>query len=210
MRRVDGTEFIGHLTSAPAFDDHGELLGLIAVITDQTERIRLDRERQAIELQRETVSMLGVQALRLRSDPGRAATLILTEGIDAVRRLLEADHVTIYEVTAGSNELRVIAGHPAVDEPTAVPSGSRSLAGYVALARKVVVVEDARHDKRFEARPIRPGFRPASAIGAPIFGPNGIAGVLTAESSTLGRFGNSSGPFAQSMATIIGIALLSH
>ena len=151
--------------------------------------------------------MLGVQALRHRADPEAAATLILSEAVEATRRLLEADHVTVLDVLADA-ELQVPASSPVIGEHTEVPSGSRSFAGYVALARKVVVVANAGHDPRFEPGPIGPDFYTGSAIGAPIFGPGGVRGVLTAESSTPNRFDHGLDHFLQGIANIIGIALL--
>lgn len=208
MTRLDRTEFIAHLAAAPAFDERGALLGLIAVITDQTERDQHDRALRALELQTETLAMLGAQALRQRAKAGKALNLILTEAIEATRRLLEADHVTVFDVIAGTDNLLVRAGSSPISEYTTVASGSGSFAGYTVLARKVTVVHDTRHDRRFEAGEVRPGFQAASAVGAPIFGPAGLSGVLTAESSTASKFDHSAAHFVQGMANIIGIALL--
>jgi PAS domain S-box-containing protein len=210
LTRRDRTEFNAHLTAAPAFDDHGALLGLIAVVTDQTEHKQLDRQRRALKSQIETLALLGVHALRQQASPDVAATLIVTEAVEATRRLLHADHVTVLEVTTSTDELQVRATSPHDDEPTVIPSGSRSFAGYTALARKVVVVADTRDDDRFQANPIRDGVQTTSAIGAPIFGPDGIRGVLTAESSTPDRFDHSADHFMQGIANIIGVVLLNH
>jgi GAF domain-containing protein len=86
-----------------------------------------------------------------------------------------------------------------------VPFGTRSFAGYVALAGKVVIVEDMNLDERFDPCP---SSHNASAIGAPIFGPVGLYGVLAAESSTPGRFDQTAHHFVQGMANIIATALL--
>jgi GAF domain-containing protein len=53
-----------------------------------------------------------------------------------------------------------------------------------------------------------PDFLPASAIGAPIFGPAGLSGVLTGQSSTPRRFSSSDGHFLQGIANVVGTALL--
>jgi transcriptional regulator with GAF, ATPase, and Fis domain len=208
MTRLDRTEFVGHLAAAPAFDERGALLGLIAVITDQTERDQHDCALRALELQTETLAMFGAQALRQRANAGKALRVILTESVEATRRLLEADHVTVFDVIAGTDDLVVRAGSSPIGERTAVASGSGSFAGYTVLARKVTVVHDTRHDRRFEAGGVRPGFQAASAIGAPIFGPDGMSGVLTVESSTASKFDHAAAHFVQGMANIIGIALL--
>ena len=89
--------------------------------------------------------------------------------------MLEADLVTIIDVVPKTGALEVRAMSPRMHEPTVFPSGSRSFAGYVVLSRKVVVVDNADHDRRFEVTTTRADFHTASAIGAPIFGPGGYA-----------------------------------
>ena len=171
LGRLDRTEFMAHLTGAPAFDEQKQLVGLVAVITDQTERNRLDAERQALALQIETLALLGLHALRQRAKTGGALTLVLTEAIEATRRLLEADQVTVFDLLSGTDKLQVRVASPAVTQPTSVPSGSRSIAGYAALAGRVVLVGNTKNDRRFEASPMWSGLPTASAIAAPILGP---------------------------------------
>jgi PAS domain S-box-containing protein len=206
--RRDGSQFLGHLTSGPVLDNSGTLVGLVAVISDQTQRDQLDRDLKTRELQAETLALLGAQALRQRTDPGGAATLILAEAVDATRRLLRADQASVFDLNAIANELRLRAASPQLQEQIVVPAGSRSFAGYVALARKAVVVDNTKHDRRFDPCKGPASAPTASAIGAPIFGPTGILGVLTAESATPNRFDRDDGHFIQGMANIIGTALL--
>jgi PAS domain S-box-containing protein len=208
MSRRDGTRFVAHLTSAAAFDDDGTLVGLVAVISDETERDQRDRDLQMRALQAETLALLGSQVLRQHLGPPAAATLILTEAADATRRLLRADQAIVFDVIASANELRSKTASPPLDGQIAVPAGSRSFAGYIALARKVVVVDNTKYERRFEPRPTPAIAPPTSAIGAPIFGPEGIVGVLTAESSTPNKFHQRDAHFIQGMANLIGTALL--
>jgi PAS domain S-box-containing protein len=206
--RHDGSQFVAHFTAAPAFDPLGALVGFVAVVSDQTERDQLDRDLQTRERQAETLAMLGVQALRQRANPLVGAMLILTEAADAIRRLLHADQAMVLEVITETNELNVCAAAPPIDERMVFPSGSRSFAGYTALARRVVVVDNTASDQRFD-RYTTPSTGPtASAIGAPIFGTDGVVGVLIAESSTPSRFDHGDAHFIQGMANIIGTALL--
>jgi PAS domain S-box-containing protein len=206
MSRRDGTQFLAHVTSSPAFDEDGVLVGLVGVISDETERNSIDRYLRARELQAETVALLGTQALRRQTGPGGDATLILTEAMDATRRLLGADQAVVLNRVPEANEFRSSFGSPHIGEPLVVPAGSRSFAGYTALARKVVVVDDIAHDPRFDCSTTAVGATP-SAIGAPIFGPEGIVGVLIAASSTPGRFDLGEANFIQAMANIIGTSL---
>jgi PAS domain S-box-containing protein len=207
LARLDRSEFFAHLKAAPALDDSGELLGITAVITDQTEHNQLQRERGALETQMETLALLGVQALYQRESAQAVRDHILVETLEAIGRVLEADLVTVIESDQSTGELQVRAMSPRMHEPAMLPSGSRSFAGYVALARKVVVVDNARHDRRFEITPTLAGFQTASAIGAPIFGPGGMFGIITAERSTPNGFDHSAGHFVQGIANVIGIIL---
>jgi PAS domain S-box-containing protein len=208
LRRRDGTLFLAHVTGAPAFDENGTLIGLIAVITDLTERNRRDREQRVLELQTETLALLSAHALGSRADSDLSDSPIVHEAVEATRRLLKAERVRVLDVVAGSDLLEVRSVSPAASESTAVPGGSRSFAGYTALAGKVVVVGDARDDPRFEATKAGPGSETVSAVCAPIFGAGGVSGVLTAESSVPNRFDHSTDHFVQGVANIIGIALL--
>jgi len=203
LARADGTEFVAHITGAPAFDANGALLGLIAVITDPTQRQRLEREREVLEAQVEMLTLLGAQALRAHS--GREDTL--SEALDGTRRLLDAEQVTVL-TAEGSGVFRTLAGSPSIDTVMTVPRGGRSFAGYVALARKVIVVNDARTDRRFDAHPIRADLVTAGAIGAPIIIADRVAAVLTAESGAPGHFDVSARHFVQGVANVIGAAFL--
>jgi PAS domain S-box-containing protein len=208
LSRRDGTRFVARMTSAPALDEHGTLVGLVAVLSDQTERHQHDRLMRTRELQAETLALLGAQALRQRMNPDVAAAMIVTEAVEATRRLLRADQAIMLELLAGADELQIRAASPHIDEKIVVPAGSRSFAGYVTLARKVVVVDDTKHDRRFDPCATPAAAPIESALAAPIFGPDGIVGVLTAESSTPNRFDHGDTHFIQGMANIIGTALL--
>jgi PAS domain S-box-containing protein len=206
LTRRDRTEFVAYMIAVPVVDEDGELIALGAVFNDRSERVRLDREVRTIALQAETVALLGARALRRQPTPEQSTEMILTEVVDATRRVLEGDRATIVEVTAGLEGL-VRAASPPVEERAAVAAGSQSLAGYTALARKVVLVEDARAERRFEIDPGNPDRRVLSAIAAPVFGPEGVCAVLTAESSTPKTFDRTAVHFLQGMANVVGVVL---
>jgi PAS domain S-box-containing protein len=203
LNRRDGTHFSVHITGAPVFDGDGEVVGVIAVMSDNSERNQLEQEARTQEQQAEMVALLGARALRDIPDD---LNLVLTEAVEATRRLLQTEHAALLEVVPGG-DLAIRVSSPRLDEPTIIPFGSRSFAGYAALARKVVLVEDARRDRRFdiEAMPGKLGI--VSAIAAPVFGPSGICGVLTADSTTPHSFNMSAVHFMQSIANVVGIAL---
>jgi PAS domain S-box-containing protein len=209
MVRADGTRFIGHATSAPVLDEDGELVALVAVITDRTERNRQEHVLRTRELQMETLALLGTQALRQHGEPRAGAALVLTEAVEAARRVLGADEVLVLDVVSEADKLCVVAGSPTAAQGLMVPSGSRSFAGYVVLARKAVVMADAAQERRFDIRASPAPEQLGSAIGAPVFAPDGIVGVLTATHRAAHQFDHGDAQFLQGMANIIGTALLS-
>ena len=208
VQRRDGTQFMAHVSVEPVRDDRGSVVGMVAAIRDHAERLRLDRERRSRRLQSETLAMLGTSALRRPGDPLATAMEVVTEVVEATRRLLRADHASMLQIAADSGELELRAASPHIGERVVVPAGSRSFAGYVALAGRVVVVDNAEHDGRFDPCAASGPAPACSAIGAPIFGPDGITGVLLAESSTSDNFAHDDAHFIQAMANVIGAALL--
>ncbi|MEY2445269.1 MAG: hypothetical protein QOE00_1849 [Ilumatobacteraceae bacterium] len=207
LYRRDGTQFWAHVTTEPALDDHGAIVGLVAVMSDQTERAQLDRELRTRRLQAETLALLGAQALRQRLATPTSATQIVGEVVEATRRLLHADHASMLDLIPSSHELQVRVASPAIDKPVVVGAGGRSFSGYITLARKVVIVDNSEYDSRFGSGD-EPGPRAASAIGAPVVGPTGMIGTLVAASETAGHFSADDAHFIQGMANIIGVALL--
>jgi PAS domain S-box-containing protein len=206
MRRHDDSEFLAALTSRPAFDDDGMVVALVGVTRDQTERDEAQSGLRVRELQAETLAVLGSRVLRARGGPA-AETLILTEALEATRRVLRADQAVAIDCVPGGEDLGVRAASPSFDVPITGPfGGSRSMAGYVALAGHAVLVDNMDLDRRFDRVP---GYSTASAVGAPIFGPTGIDGVLVAGSSTLSMFDTSAMHFIQGMANIIATSRLS-
>jgi PAS domain S-box-containing protein len=205
LQRQDGTEFVVSLKSMPAFDEEGAVIGLVGLFRDQTEPDQIAGALQARDLQTETLALLGVQVLRRRSSPENGASPVVTEVVEATRRVLNADLVVALDLITERDELVIRFSSPYV-EPITVPTGSRSFSGYVALARKPVLVDDLSVDRRFDAKPVIPL---ASALGAPIFGPDGVCGVLAAGNSKPNTFDRGAVHFIQGMANVLGTARLS-
>jgi PAS domain S-box-containing protein len=204
LARRDGTQFVAHMTGAPVLDTQGEIVGVIGVLSDNTERDRLESELRTQEQQAETVVMLGARALR---DSPNDRNLVLTEAVEATRRVLQSERAALLEIVPGGDDLVVRVSSPQNHERTVIPSGSRSFAGYTALAGKVVVVEDARRDRRFDIPATQGHASIVSAIAAPVFGTTGVRGVLMASRTTPHQFDQSAVHFMQSIANIVGIAL---
>jgi PAS domain S-box-containing protein len=206
MIRRDGSEFVAHITSSPAFDQHAALVGFVGVISDQTVRDQLDRDMQKRERQAEALVLLSAEALREPDRHSRAA-LVVTEGLEATRRLLQAERAILFDVTA-SNELHADAATPALHEHVTVPHGRRSFAGYVAHVRTLVLVDDASSDPRFDSPPTQQVGATVSAIGVPIFAADDLCGVLIAESTAPAQFNRSDGDYLQNVASLIAATRL--
>ncbi len=204
LHRRDGRPFPAHLTATPARDERGDVVGYVGVIADLTEPV--GRGQPEHQRRAETLALLGAQSLQHRpGSPGLRA--LVTEVVEVTRRLLGADHATALYLDAAANVLRPMASSSEAEQPAEVPTGSRSVPGYITLAHRAVVVDDAQHDPRFDPCPTRAASPTASAVGAPIHSPSGIVGVLVAESGTRARFTNGDASFVQALANVIGMVL---
>lgn len=203
MTRRDGSHFTAHVSGSPVFDGDNEIVGLIAVLSDSSERHRQERDLRTLEQQAETVDFLGLRALR--SDPNDL-DLVVAEAVDATRWVLESDISGLCELGPGRDVLTARVTSPSTEQPTIMPAGGRYFAGYTVLAGKVVTVEDSRSDRRFEMHSAGQ-FGIVSGIAAPVFGPSGICGVLSAGCKVPRKFDLAATHFIQSMANVVGVAL---
>jgi PAS domain S-box-containing protein len=195
--RHDGSSLLAHSTVKVVDDEAGEPLGIVSVVQDQTEVERVRSELRNREVQAEALAVLGSHALRVAGDPDVLAEVVV-EAVETARRLVRADLGTAL-VLAGDDRLEV---HPAL--PPLGPLGplKGSMASLVRLARQPVLVRDTSIDPRFE-----PG-EACSAIGAPIGGPHGVAGVLVAVSGSPDRIDPAGTHFFQSIANLLGALLV--
>jgi PAS domain S-box-containing protein len=206
LLRRDGRTFVARVTTTVARDELGEAAGYVSVISEHTDGARNGAEHSQRLRRAETLALLGAQALHHHpGDPGLHN--LVMEVVDATRRLLGADHATALDLDAKAKVLRPTAASPAGQAAVEAPHSSRSVAGYIALARRAVVVDDAQHDPRFDPCPSRAAAPTASAVGAPIHGPSGIVGVLLCESTKPKHFEALDAHLVQSMANVIGTAL---
>ena len=163
-----------------------------------SEAISADEELRTRQLRGSTLAVLGARALSKGHDDA-----FLHETLAAMRRLLGLHRARILEVDA-DGKLALRAASPD-DHVATLPSGGGSLAGYTVLAQAAVVVEDVDTERRFDTALLASDTR--SAIAAPVFGPEGVRGVLTGQSSMPCAFDSGAVDFIQSLANIVGTAL---
>lgn len=204
IARRDGTHVVTHVTGTPVLDRNRELVGLIAVLVDNTDRHRTEHQLRVQEQQAEVVALLGAEALRGRPEDGHS---LLIEVVEAVCRVLQCGHCLLVDTGPDGNRLRVSSPRYGDADADHIPLGSRSLTGYTARAGKVVLVEDATRDRRFDIAPGSTQFGIRSALAAPVIGLNGVRAVLIAASPEPAQFSMSSAQFLQNMANVVGIAL---
>jgi transcriptional regulator with GAF, ATPase, and Fis domain len=166
----------------------------------------VNNELHLQEQQQETAALLGARALHSKSDE---LSVILTEILEAIRRVLQCDYATLLQPGSDSDELGVRVARHETSESIVVPSGSRSLAGYTAFSGKLVFVDNVLRERRFDMAPRAVELGIVSAIAAPVFGTTGVSRVLIAGSTEPHKFSRSSGHFVQSMANVVGVVLRS-
>jgi PAS domain S-box-containing protein len=201
--RRDGSMSSCQLTSTPVFDTGGERVGRINVMHDVTERQHIDRELHTRDLRASAVAVLGARAISRGRDSASSDDVLLRDAVEATCRLLDADRAGYLEV----NEDGSLSPRASVSEVfyPSLPGGTGSLGGFTVLARTVIVVDDIALERRFNVGAFSPGTH--SAISAPVFGPFGVRGVLSAGRGPAGSFDDAAADFVQAMANVIGTAL---
>lgn len=201
--RRDGSRTSCHLTTTPFFDADGELVGRINVMHDTSERRHIDEELRTRDLRASAIAVLGARAISRGRDSASSDDVLLREAVEATRRLLDADRAGYLEV----NEDGSLSPRSSVSDVfyPVLAGGTGSLAGFTVLARTVVVVDDIALERRFNTEAFPPGTH--SAVAAPVFGPFGVRGVLSAGRGPAGSFDDAAADFVQAMANVIGAAL---
>jgi GAF domain-containing protein len=187
----------------PVRSADGELLGRIIVFRDLTDERARENKARLQYLRASAIAVLGARALAKGGDSASSDEVLLRDAVEATRRLLDADRAGYLEVNEDGS-LSTRTADTDVLVPT-LPGGTGSLAGFTVLARAPIVVDDIAVERRFDVDAFPPGTR--SAIGAPVFGPSGVRGVLTAGRGPAGSFDEAAADFAQAMANVIGAAL---
>jgi PAS domain S-box-containing protein len=199
--RKDGTRFPVLMSGSPRFDAQGRFAGTLAVFTDMSRRVQIEKE-----LQRRTAQMVGLREvgleiaaqldldLLLRSIAERAVALLggVGGGLDLYRPDLDA-----LEWTA------VVS--PCENVPGALLRRGEGLDGKVWEAGKPLLVEDYQ---RWEGRaPMFEGIPFAAMVGAPIRWGEEFLGVLNVQAKEPGAFSPSDAELLSLFAAQAAIAI---
>lgn len=216
---------IGVFAETPAaFDaDAGELLGLLAdqaaiVLTNASLNAEADVAAAKLAHQVEAQRTLGEIAASITSlrDP----SAVLSRAVSETKRLLNAEHVVIHQVRAGTRELADYremfgAGTEAPVDGTTVSIGQgiagRAVAeGRVAWTGGYLDDDSFAHTKRADDWITRYGYH--SQMSAPLIGESGPLGAISAYSSRAAAFDADDaellGALASQAAIVLGNARL--
>jgi PAS domain S-box-containing protein len=194
FQRRDGGRFPGEATVSKV-DIHGEVF-VSGFITDVTERVRREAEREALlreqaareEAERVAELVAGMQAIVDAALAHRTLAGILRELVAQVRGVLDADAATIYLADEGE---RLSVGASA---PSDIAGGDE-FANTVAEAREAMLAAD---DPRTHA---------GALVGVPLLAEGEVTGVLVACATPPRRFGGEDLTLLRLAAERVGLAI---
>jgi PAS domain S-box-containing protein len=129
------------------------------------------------------------------------ASELVTEG-------LGVEHAMVYELFDDGQRLRFVAGRHWTDAlPAAGPINMQSQSGVTLLTGEPMVVDDYRTEERIDVRAATLPYGILSGVTVPIVGPTTTFGVLSAQSRTPSRFGDSDVRFMQTVGNMLAEAV---
>jgi sigma-B regulation protein RsbU (phosphoserine phosphatase) len=143
-------------------------------------------------------------------------TDILQVVIDAMRDTLDAERATVFEYSAATGELFTTVAHGLAagrDSPTEiripVAGQGGGLAGECAQSRRVINVQDAYHDPRFNPEiDKQTRYRTRSILAIPLLGHDGeLVGVAQVLNKRRGAFTRDDEEVAQALAAQAAVAI---
>jgi PAS domain S-box-containing protein len=194
FQRRDGGRFPGEATVSKV-DIRGELF-VSGFITDVTERVRREAEREALlreqaaraEAERVAELVAGLQALVDAALAHRTLDAMLHELVTQVRGVLDADAATIY-VADESERLSVGASAPADI------TGGDEFANAVAEAREAMLAHEF------------PDAEAGALVGVPLLAESEVTGVLVARATPPRQFGGEDLTLLRLAAERVGLAI---
>jgi PAS domain S-box-containing protein len=153
--------------------------------------------------QQAAVADLGQRALA-----GLALDELIDEAVAHLTRELEADYVSVLELTGDRRGLLIRAGHglPEGVIGGVLPPGRDELPGYALDSDQPILIEDFATETRFAPSPLQRDLGIVSAMAAPIGTPGGRFGVLGVSSRAAHRYSADDAFFVQAIANVIGAA----
>jgi diguanylate cyclase (GGDEF)-like protein/PAS domain S-box-containing protein len=206
LRRRDGETFDGHVDIVVVYDDRGGVTGMVAVLQDLSERLRLIAQLERRAAQQAAVAALGERALEAE-DPA----WLLDLAVAAVRGTLNVELAAVLELADDGRRLAVRAGAGFAGDAAhgaSLPAGwADSQEGFTLIHREPVIVDDAAAERRFAQGPLVAEHGAVSGVTVLVQGRGGPHAVLAAHSTRAAAFVADDVTFLQSMANVLGDAL---
>jgi len=175
------------------------------VMSDVTERKRVDAELERRAAQQAAVARLGEHALE-RAEVSE----LMNETVSAAAQIIGVEIGLVGELIpgGGSFQMRAAFGWPeaAVGNTTA-PAGTGSQAGFTLLSGRPVVVVDWANESRFEHSAALRAAGVRSGLTVAIEGRDGPFGVLGIHSTGVREYSAGDVDFVQSLANVLADAL---
>ncbi|HEC24260.1 MAG TPA: GAF domain-containing protein, partial [Chloroflexi bacterium] len=195
----DGSEHILDTQKTPLYDAEGNIIGVLGVARDVTERERIRRRQElAHDLAQQLTTLL---------DPDE----LLRETVNRLSEAFEYYHAHIYLLDEEEQKLVVAeglgeAGRIMKESGHSIPVElERSLVARAARSRQPVVVNDVTKDPDHLPNPLLPETRAEVAI--PLVLGDQLLGVLDVQSSQVGHFDEDEVRTLQIVANQLAVAL---
>ena len=191
---------------ASVVEQDGDVVRLVGICRDVTDRQKLLRELRARAKQQEIVARLGERALTESN-----LQALFEEIVTTIADILGVEFVKILELEPGDAELLLRAGHgwrPGAVGTAHESTGRDSQAGYALASGGPVIVADLKSETRFEVPALLRDHGVNSGVSVPIAGRDGRAyGVLGAHTARRRRFGEHEVSFVVAIANLIAGAI---
>jgi len=191
---------------ASVIEQKDEVVRLVGICRDVTDRQKLLRELRSRAKQQEMVAKLGERALTESNLQG-----LFEEIATTVADILRVEFVKILELEPGDTALLLRAGHgwkPGAIGSAHESTGRHSQAGYALASGGPVIVTDLKSETRFEIPALLRDHGVNSGVSVPIAGRDGRAyGVLGAHTARRRRFGEHEVSFVVAVANLIAGAI---
>jgi diguanylate cyclase (GGDEF)-like protein/PAS domain S-box-containing protein len=175
------------------------------VLSDITERKRVEAELEHRAAQQSAVARLGEHALE-----GATTLELMQEAVRGAAEILDVETTAVLELVEEIDGFLMRAGVGWPDEAIDAyhaPTGEASHAGYTLITRAPVVVNDLSKETRFKRSSMLARRGACSGLTVPIVGSGGPYGILGAQSLHLREFSPGDVDFLQSLANVLADAL---
>ena len=204
LTRRDGSRFDAYLTASPVRDDNGELLGMVGVAVDISERKHIATELAKRAEQQAAVAELG----RLVLTGGGTETL-MRRSVEVLGESLGAEYPSVLELLPGRREvvMRAATGSDAALVGKMRLPVTEGLVAFTLAQADPVVVTELASEKRFPPPPVLLERGVRSGVSVTIPGKDGAFGLLEVHTREARTFSADDLNFVSAVATVLGAAV---